>query len=100
MCGFVGAYKTDGNNPISAGRVLVPADILNRPKMDFGTPMPPRLKDGFGACLVTRGRSDAAGIKAFLDRHRSGQAENAVEVWAFQSGDMARSMDRVGTART
>jgi asparagine synthase (glutamine-hydrolysing) len=73
-----------------AVRDLLPADVIERPKMGFGAPMVEWLRGDFGRAVdaelqATRfferfpARREA--IRDMLKRHREGRADFALPVW-------------------
>lgn len=75
-----------------AARDLLPAEVIDRPKMGFGVPIDLWFKDGFdelAADVLLDGRLEARGIFAgpfverMIDDHRSGRRANHYRLWAL-----------------
>lgn len=75
-----------------AVRGLIPDRIIDRKKMGFGAPMSQWLRGDFGrrvqaelkgSALMTRGFFDVAQIETMVSDHRSGRADNALQIWTL-----------------
>lgn len=73
-----------------AVRDLLPAEIVNRPKQGFGTPMAEWLRGDFGrraqdvvvrSSLVERGAISSAPVVRLFEAHRSGRVDWSYHLW-------------------
>jgi asparagine synthase (glutamine-hydrolysing) len=73
-----------------AVRDVLPAEIVNRPKQGFGTPMAEWLRGDFGrraqetivrSSLVERGAIEPAVVDRLFDAHRCGRADWSYHLW-------------------
>ena len=89
-------WKIDGFRPKAlfkeSVRDLLPADIVNRPKMGFAAPMKEWMRGEFGrqaearvlgSHLMERGIFNRAHVATLFTEHREGRRDNALHLWCL-----------------
>ena len=90
------SWKVDGFRPKAlfkeAVRDLLPADIVNRPKMGFAAPMREWMRGQFGrraearvlgSHLMERGYFNRSHVATLFRQHRQGRRDNALHLWTL-----------------
>ena len=90
------SWKLDGFRPKAlfkeAVRDLLPADIVNRPKMGFAAPMKEWMRGDFGrraksqvlgSRLMERGYFNRSHVARLFSDHMAGRRDNALHLWTL-----------------
>lgn len=90
------SWKLDGFRPKAlfkeAVRDLLPADIVNRPKMGFAAPMKEWMRGDFGrraksqvlgSRLMERGYFNRSHVARLFSDHKAGRRDNALHLWTL-----------------